>query len=614
MSFIVQSVNKTDHPVPLANVTVDLTNTYLTDDTGHVGFLVPASHTMVQIDIHAACYIEFSQNYFVIPGQVNVLKIVLTEIKTVTMFPPRSPFLLHTQSLTAIPLPTESLFINQVLDPSSLPLLPSTESTTNTYLYFPEGVFLVGESYTFLTSGRQLDSNKDLESLHFSFTTLRASDGEHILLRAVAMGDLEIIDDLGRPFVPEVAGNNLTDLFGVLAVVQTTPTSTGVMSEKLHLFVSNKLTGSAFELASNIVLHPDTREDMPGRRIMAFPLLGSSQFTSPMHYIIALEEGESCYLAVRANDPMRILHSNLIKLSTTVVAISRTESSADGVAGTYVAVGHIGSCITVPCHGDAVVKLLGKHIGFDRYLENIEDASPVYENMSDCQSIGLGDNTPMSGYVELDLASSYCGVSYPFQPSPLTHTSPLTLTQQEMMNEVRPQFCSVRVAIATCRGRPAQVVIMYESEIRVVQVSSLIEPDYLVTEFEDGSGSGMGEDSVDESDPCDYGEFFCLSFSCGVTVSIEVTQSQELLDHGSDQESMNGSIVYSEPCPGHSDTNELNTDRKHLENIGADTGSFVFRSSGGEVGVHSSESTEDVAVEKCGQSIDVGIHFQCYVP
>lgn len=606
VSFIVQAVKRSDVPIPLANVTVDLTHTYLTDETGHVGFLVPASHTMVQIDIHAACYADFSQNYFVIPGQVNILKIVLTEIKTLTMLPPQLPFLLHTQSLTVVPLPIGTLFVNQVLDSSFLPLLPSTESTINTYLYFPGGVFPLGELYTFLTSGRHLDSNQDLESLHFSFTTLRPLDGERILLYAVAMGDIEIVDDLGHPFVPEVTGSNITDMFGLVTVTQTNHHPVPATNEGLHPFVLDNSTGSVFELMSDVVLLADTSEDTPGQQVIAFSLLGSSQLVSPLHYIIALEEVESCYLAVRANDPVRILHNNLIKLSTTIIAISRMESLTDGIVGTYVSVGHIDSCMTVPCQGDALIKLMGKDIAFDRYLENIEHSSHVYDNITECIRIGLEDNTQTNRYVELDLASSYCEVSYPFHSSLLTHTSPLPLPQQEMINEVRTQFCSVRVAIATCLGRSAQVVTMYESEMRIIQVSSLIEPDYIVTEA--GSGSGMGDDYGNESDPCNYIQYLCLLIPCGVTVGIEVTQSQG--------DTINGTIIYSEQCAGHSNTNVLNADSdlKLLENIGGVSGSFVFQSSGGEVGVHSSESTEDVAIEKCSQSSDIGVHFQCYVP
>ena len=654
VSFVVHLLDGNQKPVSLANVTVDGVLSYQSDEQGYVGFFVPAAHVKVGLHIQAFLFKNFQRHYFVIPGQVNSLRIHLQSVRTVTLIPPQAPFIIRFMTLAIVMIRQPINFADLSVD-ELIKLMENLDSLDphcgELFAYFPPKVFPINKEFTFISPiPRTLYDDVTLESLNVPFIVQRwdhVNDQFHsALLFALGWGELEIYDEEGQPFDPFLSISH--DHCTIFVAFSQSLRRTQAGSDKLKLFAYDGDKKSFNVIKEKPYIYQNNASEI---QWAVFPVY-STLTKLPLKLAIAHEEENECYVAVRSYDPLDLLLSNSTHSVTQVQTLARIGANSTSITDQLIFLnyGEIDSCVAVPCEGELYLQVVDNSelqmwygMLIDDNLEHYDTygVGPIYKSLRNCEAIGLVSETDSSKHLTLDLFPYYCMLAKRDEQVQQASFSILMsrTSYQETAGAVRldkQEFCSVKVSVRMCSQTTTTMTFISGVDVMLRSVSSdelnngekgdeeQEEVFYDETEYESGD-EGMYAQYTN----CNNMYRVCFTFDCNSRVNLTVVNTltsnpdaPNLYDNESLSSIGESMQHFSVLCLPHSSasSSDLNFaeefDSGFLHNISPqDSAEFTFEGiSGGKRGVFKSLNKE-VAQQKCRESDleDVGVYFDCAI-
>ena len=652
VSFIIQVLDGSNNPVPLANVTVDSLDSYQSDEQGYVGFSVPAGQVKVHVTVQAFLFRDFEHHYFVIPGNVNSLAIRLQSVRLVTTIPPQASFIVRFMTLEITVLHTSMNLVKFSYDDivDFIDTMDSFDSNFGEmYAYFPPNAFPEDKLFTFISPTPQMKHQTvTQESLDMPFLVHKQNKLTGAFndtpLFVIGSGKLEIYDEEGQPFSPLPPFDE--QHYSILVSLSPSWNLSNRIMEDTHLYAYND-RGQPFNMNKKrpVVF----KSYLTKIRWMIFPM-DNSLPKFPLTLAVAIEQ-IACYVAVRGNDPFGILNPNSTYKSTTVQLLVRAhsnDSSSELNEGHLIFLnsGVLNSCIAVPCFGELYLTVLDSQdfqtsssLSIADYLDQYHvtgKVSPVYSSHRSCQAHGLESVLDSSDHVTLDLVPSYCPeVVESAEKSALVSQMSPKLLRQNLVEE-KVEFCSLKISVKMCLHTITMITFVNGEDVLTKFMSSADihgnselyeeEPFYDGMEYQSG-GDGMQYYTAN----CDITYEECFTFICNSQVNLSVVNSvasspdSNILSIYNDMLILTNphtkeTVQYSSiPCLPHSNSNSPNlhsTDSVFLSNIASawDSAEFVFDTlRGRERGIFRSSYTKEVAQQKCitSEPDNVGVYFDC---
>ena len=406
--FIGMVTNTENTPIPAASILINDRDTYTADEGAIFGFAVPASQEEVVVMVTADGYSEHRQTLPVMPGEVNILRVILLRELTRTLTPTLAAIVVNVFNLAVLPL-----------SPSLGPVpLPEGVGGANTesFIEFPEG-FFASETTTLIGQQVAVSNEASLQSLGMSFVALVSPDA---VTQRRGTEDMEgrqrgegLVGEEGkrRGVRSESVREEMVFVVsvGVLDVVgEDGERMEGNMAGLgLHTYLPSDNYTCSDQVPFKLYLLTDMGLAVGGDNVSCTTEGGTTHLQAslppntplPLTYLLgtADTEGETCHVAVRAFEPTSM--GNLTEIRTTVWLLTKSLEPLDMV---NVMFGHTGECVSIPCHGEGTVRILDglKYtpesytvtLGDDVIINNdVTIEGKVYKERSECEVKALGD-------------------------------------------------------------------------------------------------------------------------------------------------------------------------------------------------------------------------------
>ena len=379
--FVGMVTNTNNTPIPMAEVSIDHTPSFTVSEEAIFGFSVSSLQESVVVKVTARGYWEYSQLLRVLPGEVNIVRVVLM-VKMVTTVPPtHHPVLISTLTLDWQPLTSGG---------DLSPLTPGGVVDVESLMEFPAGTF--SEGLTVVGQAVSVGDTASMESLGMSFVTgVRGRRSEGVtgeMVMMVSMGMVDLVTGEGVRVTESMSGLVFHTIFS-----SETISCLSINSLQLFLMVDSRLRPLG-----------DHTSCSEGAGLTRLSITLPPSTPLPLHLILGATQQDTCYVAVRAFEttPTGARRNELLE---TQVWLHTREEGPPIMAN--VMLGRTGECVSIPCQGKLVVRILdGLQYTPESYIVHLDDdvimtsdeiaaEAEVYRNLSECERNALGPHPQM---------------------------------------------------------------------------------------------------------------------------------------------------------------------------------------------------------------------------
>ena len=403
--FIGMVTDTENTPIPAASVLINGRDMYTADEEAIFGFAVPASQEEVVVMVTAEGYSQHRQSLAVMPGEVNILRVILLRELSHTLSPTPAAILVNVFSLAVLPLSPSPDLVS--------PLEGGGGANAESFIEFPEG-FFASETTTLIGQQVTIDNEASLQSLGMSFVVLVSGD----FRRRRETDDMELRQrgeglegEGGRGRGVRSAGVREEMVFvvsvGVLDVVgEDGERVKGNMTDLvLHTYLPSDSYTCSEQIPFQLYLLTDMGLARGGGNVSCTSEGGRTHLQAslppntplPLTYLLGTPdaEGDTCYIAVRAFEPTSM--GNLTEITTSVWLLTKSLGALTMVNAMF---GHTGECVSIPCQGEGTVRILDglKYtpesytiILGDDVSDDVIEEGVVYKERSECEDKALGE-------------------------------------------------------------------------------------------------------------------------------------------------------------------------------------------------------------------------------